>query len=504
MTCRGYAFIERLRPAAETASEGLSNGNTMHTVEKIGGTSMSRFEEVLDNILVGGRQGSGLYQRVFVVSAYAGMTNLLLEHKKTGEPGVYQRFADAHSEGAWLEALEAVRLRMLARNAELFGGPFERQSANAFINARIDDVRACMQSLQQLCSYGHFQLGEHLMKVREMLASLGEAHSAFNTVLALKGRGVRARLVDLTGWHLDAPQPFERMIQSSFTDIDLGTELAVATGYTHCSEGLMNTYDRGYSEITFAQIAAATGAREAIIHKEFHLSSADPNLVGADRVVTIGRTNYDVADQLSNLGMEAIHPKAARTLRRAGVELRIKNAFEPEHGGTLISQDYRSERPCVEIIAGRNDVFGIEVFDQEMLGDVGYDLEISRLLKQLKLYVVNKDSDANSITYYASGSRKLINRATRLIEERYPAAEVRVHKLAIVSAIGSDMKVNGILARTVAALAAAGIGVQAVHQSIRQVEMQCVVHEEDYAAAVAALHQALIEPENHGDVIAAA
>ncbi|WP_120997368.1 aspartate kinase [Stutzerimonas urumqiensis] len=476
----------------------------MHTVEKIGGTSMSRFQEVLDNLLIGERQGPELYQRVFVVSAYSGMTNLLLEHKKTGEPGVYQRFADASNEEAWLDALEQVRAQMLAKNTELFDSAFERQQANHFVNQRLDDASDCMRSLQRVCAYGHFQLGEHLMKVREMLASLGEAHSAFNTVLALKHRGVNARLVDLTGWHMDAPLPFEQMISHSFEDVDLSRELAVATGYTHCTEGLMNTFDRGYSEITFAQIAAATGAREAIIHKEFHLSSADPNLVGADKVVTIGRTNYDVADQLSNLGMEAIHPKAAKNLRRAGIELRIKNAFEPDHAGTLISQDYKSEKPCVEIIAGRKDVFGIEVFDQEMLGDVGYDIEITKLLKQLKLYVVNKDSDANSITYYASGSRKLINRAAKLIEERYPAAEVTVHNVAIVSAIGSDLKVKGILHKTVAALASAGISIQAIHQSIRQVEMQCVVNEEDYAAAVAALHRGLIEPENHGDVIAAA
>lgn len=476
----------------------------MHTVEKIGGTSMSRFDELLNNIFIGGREGDALYQRVFVVSAYSGMTNLLLEHKKTGEPGVYQRFADARNEGAWLDALEGVRQKMVQKNAELFQSDFELRAANQFINARIDDARECMSSLQRLCAYGHFQLDEHLMKVREMLASLGEAHSAFNSVLALKHRGVNAKMVDLTGWHRDAPLPFEEMVRESFAEVDLARELVVATGYTHCSEGLMNTFDRGYSEITFAQIAAATGAREAIIHKEFHLSSADPNLVGADKVVTIGRTNYDVADQLSNLGMEAIHPRAAKTLRRAGIELRIKNAFEPDHAGTLISQDYKSERPCVEIIAGRKDVFGIEVFDQDMLGDVGYDIEISKLLKQLRLYVVNKDSDANSITYYASGSRKLINRAARLIEEKYPAAEVTVHNVAIVSAIGSDLKVKGILAKTVAALAGAGISIQAVHQSIRQVEMQCVVNEEDYDDAVAALHRALIEPENHGDVIAAA
>jgi len=476
----------------------------MHTVEKIGGTSMSRFDELLDNIFIGQREGAQLYQRVFVVSAYSGMTNLLLEHKKTGEPGVYQRFADAQNEGAWLEALQTVRQRMLEKNAELFSGDFERHAADQFINSRIDDARECMSSLQRLCAYGHFQLSEHLMKVREMLASLGEAHSAFNAVLALKHRGINARMVDLTGWHCNSPLPFEDMVRESFEGVDLSRELVIATGYTHCAEGLMSTFDRGYSEITFAQIAAATGAREAIIHKEFHLSSADPNLVGADKVVTIGRTNYDVADQLSNLGMEAIHPRAAKTLRRAGIELRIKNAFEPEHAGTLISQDYKSEKPCVEIIAGRKDVFGIEVFDQDMLGDVAYDIEITKLLKQLKLYVVNKDSDANSITYYLSGSRKLINRAAKLIEEHYPAAEVTVHNVAIVSAIGSDLKVKGILAKTVAALAEAGISIQAVHQSIRQVEMQCVVNEEDYDAAIAALHRALIEPENHGDVIAAA
>ena len=73
----------------------------MHTVEKIGGTSMSRFEELMDTILVGKRTTQEeLYNRIFVVSAYGGITNYLLEHKTTGEPGVYARFANAESEEA--------------------------------------------------------------------------------------------------------------------------------------------------------------------------------------------------------------------------------------------------------------------------------------------------------------------------------------------------------------------------------------------------------------------
>ena len=115
---------------------------------------------------------------------------------------------------------------------------------------------------------------------------------------------------------------------------------------------------------------------------------------------------------------------------------------------------------------------------------------------QLKLYVINKDADANSITYYVGGSRKMVNRAARLMEDMYPEGQIRLHNLAIVSAIGSHMKVKGILARTVSALAEAGINVMALHQSIRQVEMQCVVSDEDYEQAVIALHAALIEPRN--------
>lgn len=50
----------------------------MHTVEKIGGTSMSRFEELMDTILVGKRTApEELYNRIFVVSAYGGITNYL-------------------------------------------------------------------------------------------------------------------------------------------------------------------------------------------------------------------------------------------------------------------------------------------------------------------------------------------------------------------------------------------------------------------------------------------
>lgn len=476
----------------------------VHSTEKIGGTSMSRFPELMDTILIGDRHGDALYQRIFVVSAYGGMTDRLLEHKKSGEPGVYACFANGEQDSSWLEVLQRVELAMLAKNRELLATADQVRLADRFITERLDAARHCMESLQALCQYGHFELDDQLLRVREMLAALGEAHSAYNSVLLLRNAGVNARFVDLTGWNEDGIKSFDEMIDDHFRDIDLATELPVVTGYTHCREGLMATFDRGYSEMTFSRIACVTDAAEAVIHKEFHLSTADPSIVGLDKVVTIGRTNYDVADQLSNLGMEAIHPRAAKGLREKGIELRIKNAFEPDHAGTLISTDYCSETPCVEIIAGRGDVFALEVFDQDMLGDLGHEIELLKLLKELKLYVISRDSDANSLTYYVTGKRKFINRAVRLIGDEYPHAQVCIRRVAVVSAIGSDLKVPGMLARAVDALSSAGINIQAMHQSVRQVEMQVVVEPEDYSCTIKALHQALIEKENYDDVICAA
>jgi len=57
------------------------------------------------------------------------------------------------------------------------------------------------------------------------------------------------------------------------------------------------------------------------------------------------------------------------------------------------------------------------------------------------------------------------------------------------------------LARTAATLAEADVVIQAVHQSMRQVDMQFVLEEKDYESAVRALHSELVEAHNHGRAI---
>lgn len=472
-----------------------------HTIEKIGGTSMNDYSSVRDNIIINGG-GKCLYQRVFVVSAYGSITDHLLEHKKSGQPGIFGLFASGMEDDSWSLKFETLTAELHQINLELFGDGELLLQANKFLDERLEDAKQCLLDLQSLCQHGHFALEAHLSTVREMLASIGEAHSAWNTAKLLQRDGINACFVDLTGWRTNKHIPLDERIRQAFTDIELDKQLPIVTGYAHSDAGLMTSFDRGYSEMTFSRLAVLTQAREAIIHKEFHLSSADPRLVGVDKAVPIGRTNYDVADQLANLGMEAIHPKAAKGLRQNNIPLRVKNTFEPEHTGTLITGDYISDSPCVEIIAGCKGIYALELFDQNMAGSIhDFDREVLAIIRRFKAHIVSKDINANTITHFLSTNLKTVKRIQAAVEELFPEAELNQQKVAIVSAIGSDMQVPGILAKAVQAVASKNISVLAVHQSMRQVDMQFIVNELDYDETVKSLHAALVEVHDHGRAI---
>lgn len=457
-----------------------------HTVEKIGGTSMSRLDELVDSLF----RRDEPYGRVFVVSAFGGITNLLLEHKKTGKPGVYAEFANADNNRGWQDALDTVADAMIEAHEAVLDHGADRDMAREFVRERIEGARNCLIDLQRLCSYGHFRLSEHMLQIRELLSGLGEAHSAFVTTLLLQRHGLNARLVDLSGWRDKDEVSLDARITSAMSGVDPETELPIVTGYAQCVEGLMREFDRGYSEVTFSKMAALTGAREAIIHKEFHLSSADPNHVGQENVRKLGHTNYDVADQLSNMGMEAIHPKAAKTLRQADVPLRVTNAFEPHDPGTLID-DKPAEAPAVEIVTGL-DILALELFEQDMLGVKGYDSAILDVLTRHDVRIVSKQSNANTITHYLDTSLKIMRRVEKDLQKLYPSARISTRTLAMASVIGRDLSGLSVLTRGHAAIAEAGMATLGATQGLRNVDVQFILERDDLKPVIKVLLDAFI------------
>ncbi|MCC2602362.1 aspartate kinase [Sphingopyxis yananensis] len=470
---------------------------SLHSVEKIGGTSMSATDALFDNILIADRTEAELYKRIFVVSAYGGMTDLLLENKKSGLPGVYGRFLANEGDEHWHGAMDKVRQAMHARNAAIFTDKYSHEEANIFVNERIALVTSCLNDLARLRQHGHFCLKDALMTVRELLAGIGEAHSAHSTALLLRDRGVNARFIDLTLWDQQDLRSLDARLSDVFATIDLKSVLPIVTGYAGCEGGMVRRYARGYTEMTFSRLAVLTGAREAVIHKEFHLSSADPKLVGEDKVHKIGRTNYDVADQLANLGMEAIHSGAARGLRQTDIPLRVRNSFDREDSGTLVSSKYISEVPRVEIITGIREMQAFTFFDQNMVGVKGYDAAILDTLTRHNLPIVSKSSNANTITHYLSATAQAVQPALIELQQSFPEADISHETAAMVAAIGSDISRPDLVSDALRALTAHGIAINALQHQIRTVDVQFIIPSDDFDEAIRALHKALIEDVEH-------
>ncbi|MCF8001994.1 MAG: aspartate kinase [Halanaerobiales bacterium] len=459
----------------------------MLTVEKIGGTSMSKFQDVLKNII--GRPGNDRfsYNRVFVVSAYAGVTNLLLENKKELKPGIYKSFIN--NDDIYKRKLDQLTEHLTGINKSLTEIGLDNNEADRFIKKRIEHTKKYLDSMEEILSSGYIKEENIYSAAREILASIGEAHSAYNSYNILSNLGINTEFIDLTGFYDREQLSMDERIETSFRNVDISENIIIAPGYTKDKGGLVTKFNRGYSEITFSKIATFLQAEKAIIHKEHHLSSADPEIVGEKKAVPVGRTNYDVADQLADIGMEAIHPKASKPLEMAGIKLVVKNTFEPDHPGTLITKDYVVEDSKIEIIAGSKDLVVIEVHDTSMVGEVGFDYEIMRIFKRYNISYVMKATNANSISQVI-WEKDLSDDLLEELRQKYKSIKIR--KIAMVCLIGSNISKPNILAKAANVLGKNGININCVSISLSQVNIQFVVDRENYRKAIILLNNNLM------------
>lgn len=457
----------------------------MLTVEKIGGTSMSALQDVIKNIVLFERTGDQLYNRIFVVSAFSGVTDLLLENKKTGAPGVYHRLAKHQN---FHRPLKDLIVKLKAINKKYVDLGLDLAVADQFIENHVNKAQKYLENLANILASGYVSKEGILQAAREILASIGESHSAFNFTNILQNMNINTSLVDLSGFDDHRAFTIDQRIKNAFKNIELKKTLCIVTGYAKGTEGIMREFDRGYSEVTFSKIAEFLRPAEAIIHKEYHLSTADPALVGLENCTPIGYTNYDIADQLADVGMEAIHPKASKPLEVSGINLRIKNTFEPAHPGTLITREFVCEHKRVEVITGTDKLLMIDVYDPSMVGNVGSDLQIMQAFYDHKVSYTFKATSANSISiviWARDFNKKLISK----LEDDFE--KVTIEKVAMVCLLGTNMDQPGLLARSANALTENNINIKSAGFALRKVNIQFLIAPEHFKIAIIALNKAM-------------
>ncbi|MBN1971658.1 MAG: aspartate kinase [Candidatus Delongbacteria bacterium] len=450
----------------------------MLRVEKIGGTSMSRFKEILQNIFL---YENKIYGRIFVVSAYSGVTDILLENKKNNNPGVFGAFPDDD----YLNKLDDVEKKLKEINFQFEKLGLDIHKANLAIENRVSAIADYLKNLDSILCSGYVEKNNIILTAREILAGLGEFHSAYNTTEILKSHGINAKLIDLSCINDKNNYTVDQRLRNSVNLFDPEIEVPIITGYVKGVDGLMREFDRGYSEITFAKIAVYSNSNEAIIHKEYNLSSADPKIVGVSNCKSIRYTNYDVADQLADIGMEAIHPKASKLLEKSGIDLIIKNSFKPEDHGTIITSEHKNQNPSVEIISGCDKVILIDVFDSEMVLKTGFDLNIMEELKRHNISYIMKSTSANSISFVIH-EKDFHSELIKQLSINYD--KVSKEEIAIVSVIGASLNIPGILFQISKCMFHEKINIKAVSVAYSQTNVQFVISRANYRKAIITLN----------------
>ncbi len=446
---------------------------------------MTALEQVINNIILFERTGEKLYNRIFVVSAFSGVTDMLLENKKTGEPGVYHKIAKYQDFHKPLKKLQ-ISLKAINKTYESLG--LDLAITDQFIEKHLADAQTFLENLANILASGYVSKEGILQAAREILASIGESHSAFVFTNILQNMGINCTLIDLSGFGDHNTYTINQRIKQAFKRIDFEQTICIVTGYAKGTEGIMREFDRGYSEITFSKIAEILKPKEAIIHKEYHLSTADPKLVGTENCSPVGFTNYDIADQLADVGMEAIHPKASKPLEINGINLRIKNTFDPSHPGTLITREFICTNKRVEVITGTDKLLIIDVYDPLMVGAVGSDLRIMQLFLKHNISYTFKATSANSISIVI-WERDFKNQLVDDLEKEFE--KITVEKAAMVCLLGSNMDQPGLLAKSAGALTEIGINIKAAGFALRKVNIQFLVSREEYKEAIKALNKVM-------------
>ena len=137
----------------------------------------------------------------------------------------------------------------------------------------------------------------------------------------------------------------------------------------------------------------------------------------------------------------------------------MKNSFDPDHPGTLITTDFIAPKSKVEIVTGSNAVTCLEVHDARMVGEVGFDMRIMDIFRKYGVSYISKVTNANTIDLIIlekDCNQKMVDELAKTFEL------ISVRPVAIVCAIGSNIAQPGIMSKASSALAKEKINILAV------------------------------------------
>ncbi|XP_031382755.1 aspartokinase 2, chloroplastic isoform X1 [Punica granatum] len=465
-----------------------SSGSQLTCVMKFGGSSVAsseRMREVADLILSFPNE-----RPVIVLSAMGKTTNkLLLAGEKAVTCGV--------TNVSCIEELSFIKdLHIRTMN--------ELGVDKAIIDKHLEDLEQLLKGIAMM--------KELTPRTRDYLVSFGECMSTRIFAAYMNTLGVKARQYDAfdigfittddftNADILEATYPAvaKRLYDDWISDpaIPIVTGF-LGKGWRTCA---VTTLGRGGSDLTATTIGKALGLREIQVWKDVDgVLTCDPNIYPNAHPVPY--LTFDEAAELAYFGAQVLHPQSMRPAREGDIPVRVKNSYNRNASGTLITKTRDMTKAVLTSIVLKRNVTTLDIVSTRMLGSFGFLAKVFSIFADLGISVdvVATSEVSISLTLDPSKlwSRELIQQASELdhvVEELEKIAVVNLlQKRSIISLIGNVQRSSLILEKAFRVLRSLGVNVQMISQGASKVNISLVVDDDEAEQCVRALHSAFFE-----------
>ena len=395
---------------------------TALVVAKFGGTSVADFDAMnrsADVVL------SDANVRLVVLSASAGITNLLVALAEGLEPAERQ---------AKLDAIRAIQ------NAVL-----ERLANPAVIRDEIERL------LENLAALAEAASAETSTALTDELVSHGELMSTLLFVEILRERQVAAQWFDVrkvmrTSDRFGRAEPDVAALSELATQQlapRLSEGLVITQGFIGSeSKGRTTTLGRGGSDYTAALLGEALHATRVDIWTDVPgIYTTDPRVVPAAK--RIDEIAFEEAAELATFGAKVLHPATLLPAVRSDIPVFVGSSKDPKAGGTLVCNE-TANPPLFRALALRRKQTLLTLHSLNMLHSRGFLAEVFRILARHNISVdlITTSEVSVALTLDTTGSTStgdtLLTQS--LLMELSALCRVEVEEnLALIALIGNDL-----------------------------------------------------------------
>lgn len=448
-------------------------------VLKFGGSTINSAENILRvKKIIESQQD----QTIIVISALSGVTDQLLDLSKQA----------ARREEDFFRIFNSIENKHLEIINTLFEKPL--------LNKVVSHVELLFKDLSSIIN-GVYLLNDLTPKIQDKILSFGEIISSYiisNVIPNAEQVDVRV-LIKTNSDYGNAKVNFhltDHLVRAYFKNY---RKTGIVPGFIASSEANeTTTIGRGGSDYTASIIAAALEADRLEIWTTVDgFMTADPKKV--KKAIAIDSLSYAEAMELSHFGARVIYTPTINPVYQKNIEIAIKNTFNPDEPGTIISKEAKSEaKTLIKGISSIDDIHLITLQGAGMVGVKGISSRLFGTLAQnnINIILITQASSEYSITFAINPLDS--ERALKAIEEQFePERRLRddIHiivekDLSVIAIVGEKMKnTPGISANLFTSLGRNGISVIATAQGSSELNISVVVLKESLKKALNVIHE---------------